>query len=518
MDKRNWIALSVWSLLLAAIARWPCIPFVNAATLDPNFGLHALSAASFSGNHPFRLESLGYPDGIPAQFIAIPTLLLAKLLSSFWNAVAATHFAVWLWLALQGIGSAMLFPEQPRRNLYLIATAAILNPVHMVALGNGQWENVAVWPILLTATTLKKQHWIGFAFGLVLCAACSPYILLAGLLCTIPFLKPHIAKWPLYTSVALVSALCLAYYNGAEHSQSAHIGPAPASIEEPAQLSGLIFPINHAEDGGIPLNGPLARLQQITELPRQKVYHSDWPWLQATAGSYLGLALIGLAIAGWKRTKNKWLPIGIISSIGLSLGSAFSIMGFQIPLPWALASLTPLSNMAATYRFLAATTALLILCMTHIKVTRLLAVGGIAVLMMDALLISPAHWPLRALEGQPPEDIEHSGPIAFWPAAPLIAPHSIIMTALVFEQPLALFEDPSAEMPTATGQVSAHSHRFNQFSESPDEWRERLLTNNIDTLIQFQNMIGERAHPFHAHHKTCGPQFCVISLEKSENP
>ena len=67
-----------WSLLLAAIARWPCIPYVDAAPLDPNFGLHALSAAPFSGNHPFKLTSLSYPDGISAQFIAIPTLLMAK--------------------------------------------------------------------------------------------------------------------------------------------------------------------------------------------------------------------------------------------------------------------------------------------------------------------------------------------------------------------------------------------------------------------------------------------------------
>ena len=140
---------------------------------------------------------------------------------------------------------------------------------------------------------------------------------------------------------------------------------------------------------------------------------------------------------------------------------------------------------------------------------------GIGLLLLDALLISPAHWPLKALEGVPPKDIAVSRPIAFWPAAPLLAPHGIIMTALVFEQPLALFEDPSAQMPTATGQVSGHAHRFNRFRESPDEWRERLLTKMSEPSFSFKYG-GRTGTPFHSHPKTCGPQFCVISLESPE--
>ena len=220
MNNRHWIQLLIWSLVLAAIARWPCIPYVNAATLDPNFGLHALSSAPYSGTHPFRIESLNYPDGIPAQFIAIPTLILAKLIAPLWNAVAATHISVWLWLALQGIGTALLFSNQPQRNRYLISTAAILNPIHMVALGNGQWENVAIFPILMVATALKAGRWARFIIGLILCAACSPYILMAGLLCAVPFIKPQLTNWRLYSSIALVSTLCLAYYSGAEDGQT----------------------------------------------------------------------------------------------------------------------------------------------------------------------------------------------------------------------------------------------------------------------------------------------------------
>ena len=331
MNNRHWIQLLIWSLVLAAIARWPCIPYVNAATLDPNFGLHALSSAPYSGTHPFRIESLNYPDGIPAQFIAIPTLILAKLIAPLWNAVAATHISVWLWLALQGIGTALLFSNQPQRNRYLISTAAILNPIHMVALGNGQWENVAIFPILMVATALKAGRWARFIIGLILCAACSPYILMAGLLCAVPFIKPQLTNWRLYSSIALVSTLCLAYYSGAEDSQTAHIGPAPASISEPAQLSSLVYPTNQAEDGGIPLDGPLARLQRISELPRQQKYHADWPWLQATAGSYLGLSLIGLAIIGWRETKDRWMLFSIGLSVTLALGSSIPILGLQIP-------------------------------------------------------------------------------------------------------------------------------------------------------------------------------------------
>ena len=52
------------------------------------------------------------------------------------------------------------------RTQYLVATAAILNPIHMVALGNGQWENVAVWPILLSVMALRDQRWLRFALGL----------------------------------------------------------------------------------------------------------------------------------------------------------------------------------------------------------------------------------------------------------------------------------------------------------------------------------------------------------------
>ena len=208
--------------------------------------------------------------------------------------------------------------------------------------------------------------------------------------------------------------------------------------------------------------------------------------------------------------------ISIGLSVTLALGSSIPILGLQIPLPWALTAWTPLSKMAATYRFLAATTGLLILCVSQLRLTRWLTIFSMVLLILDGLLLSPAHWPLKALEGRPPVEIEATEPIAFWPAAPLLAPHSIIMSALVFEQPMALFEDPEAQMPTATGQVSGHARRFNQRNESPDEWKERLLKHNVKTLIQFQNMVGERAHPFHSQPKTCGPQFCVISLENPE--
>lgn len=502
---------------MAALARWPCIPFINAAPLDPNFGLHALAAASFSGNHPSLLMALGYPDGISAHFIAIPTLLMAKCIGLILNPIAATNISVWLWLALQGIGTVIIFKDRPTSTKWLLCTAVILNPVHMVALGNGQWENIASWPILWAITSLNRKKWRPFLLAMFLCASCSPYVLVAALIGCVPFIPAIRKERPFYYVVGMVLACSWLYYSGADDGTSAHIGPAPSNLEESAQISGLLLPTNHAEDGGIPLSGPKERLQRIRLLPSVKPYNSDWPWRQATAASYLGIALLILGGLGWVEKKDKKILVGIGISILLAMGGSMIFLGFQIPLPWALTTGTPLKNMAATYRFLVATVALLLFCLSSIQWSTKKTSLAIFALMADALLISPAHWPLPALEGAAPSSYNfNQDAVAFWPASPLIAPHSVIMMSLVLNKPLSLFEDPNAQMPAANGEVAGAAHQINKFGETPDEWRKRLLDNNITQLIQFRNMVGERAHPFYAFPEVCDAHFCVISLAVPE--
>ena len=107
----------------------------------------------------------------------------------------------------------------------------------MVALGNGQWENVAIFPIPAVATALKAGRWAVLSLVSPLC----------GLLAIHPDGWPPMCgaihqtttpNWRLYSSIALVSSLCLAYYR-AEDSQTAHIGPALASISEPVRFQVL---------------------------------------------------------------------------------------------------------------------------------------------------------------------------------------------------------------------------------------------------------------------------------------
>jgi hypothetical protein len=215
--------------------------------------------------------------------------------------------------------------------------------------------------------------------------------------------------------------------------------------------------------------------------------------------------------------KDRRVLIGIGISIVLALGGSMAFFGLQIPLPWALTAWTPLKNMAATYRFLVATMALLVFCLGSLQWSTKKGSLAVFALVADALLISPAHWPLPALEGTPPVAYEFDQEaVAFWPASPLIAPHSVIMTSLVLNKPLALFEDPNAQMPSANGEVAGAAHQINKFGETPEEWRKRLLDNDITQLIQFRNMVGERAHPFYTFPEVCDAHFCVISLSVPE--
>jgi hypothetical protein len=516
--KKNSL-LCLFSLLLAAIIRWPCIPFVHTAPLDPNFALHALSASTINGFQFSTLKILAYPDGISAQFIAIPVLIISKILALLFSPIAATNIAVWLWVAIQGIGTALLFKEKPLFILLLIASAAMLNPLGIVALGNGQWENIAIWPIVLAIHSTQLRNWKILLLALLLCSSCSPYILITALLCITPYAIASLKKPVLYATIGIPLLLSWAYYQGAETNQSAHMGPAPAQLEEPAQLGSILFPINQAEDGGVLLPSAKDRLVSSLSLPSKKTYGTNWPWKQATASSYIGLPLIFLAGLGWFQKRDRRIIYGIGLCLILSLGTSFAIGTLKIPLPWALLSITPLAKMAATYRILTGVGAFLILCISELNWSR--TKNGLAVmaLVCDGLLLSPAHWPLGSLEAVPSESLEphlHEKAVAFWPAAPSIAPHKIVMTALMLNRPLALFEDKQSQMPLSDGTIPHIQHKQNVHGEAPDEWRNRLLLHEVQTLIQFKNMIGEGAHPFYEQVERCDDYFCVISLSKEE--
>jgi hypothetical protein len=71
-------------------------------------------------------------------------------------------------------------------------------------------------------------------------------------------------------------------------------------------------------------------------------------------------------------------------------------------------------------------------------------------------------------------------------------------------------------MPLSDGTIPHIQHKQNVHGEAPDEWRNRLLLHEVQTLIQFKNMIGEGAHPFYEQVERCDDYFCVISLSKEE--
>ena len=173
--------VGVAALVLAMVVRWPVSLYVEALPLDANTALHVLSARDLAtGGSPGRLEMLGFPEGAPVRLLAWPILALAAPLAAVLSSIVAFNIAVVVWLALQGVAVHVLCRSEgwPRAGSALAGLAVMVAPSVLLALGNGQYENVVVLPIVLAVVGARKAGLAGWGWctaGLLLAVFSTPY-------------------------------------------------------------------------------------------------------------------------------------------------------------------------------------------------------------------------------------------------------------------------------------------------------------------------------------------------------
>ena len=125
--------------------------------LDPNFPLHALAGLDLSdGGTGFVNSRLEWPDGAPIRYLAWPLLLCAQIFERSFDAVPAFHLGILVWLTTQGVLMVYLFQDllKERARALSASTLALCAPQVLIALGNGQFENVAPALLLLIAWSI----------------------------------------------------------------------------------------------------------------------------------------------------------------------------------------------------------------------------------------------------------------------------------------------------------------------------------------------------------------------------
>jgi len=508
----------LYFILLSILLRWPMIPYLESIPMEANFPLHALAAFDLaSGGSPFVNLHLEWPFGAPIRYLAWPLLLIAIPFNWILDPIPAMNLAIAVWLTVQGYGVFWLLQQLQFKlhSCYIGSSLALLAPQSLIALGNGQFENIAPFPLLLCYWASSKNYgWLTF-LALMACCFSSPYVGLLGLLLVwmTAFKSPKI--YLILSTTALITFL----YYGAVSNFNVHEStiPAPASTSEKATILGLLNPANIAENGGVPLAGPIQRLQRLTQTPAGYVYDNRWPWLMATAGAYLGwIWLLAGAWGCWasrKENHTRILLIWGIFCILLSLGATVRIFSIEIPMPWSLGSFSEsLSQMQATSRFLAAASLLLALGVALIP-KRKWAIAIALCCSLEALLVSPSHWPVPTRAPMQSDVLKNiQEPVIFWPAAPIIASHKVTMTSLLLKQPLALFSEKGATMPDASGNVQSIGTGNNRRGHTLSQWRAHITSAGASKVLQFRDVTGAQSQPFNKERGSCDASFCIWSL------
>ena len=514
---RHLIIAIIIFIPLTILLRWPTIPFWNTLPMEPNSPLHALAALGLKNGDLLSLSYLQWPEGATVRYIGWGPLGISALLNFFLNPIPAFNLGVTLWLIIQGVGSYWLGlrARWGVGGAIICGISSIASVTVVQAIGNGQFENISIFALLWLWLACKNKWNKEAAFALFLVLFSSPYQGVVGLCIIFIFMFEQRNIKPLMYTLPLLCCVFL-YYNVLEAGAHASVTPAGGHHSASASLSGLILPTNLAESGGVPLSGPWMRIDRLGQPPEQLLYSHRWPWLMTTATSYLGISLLCMGLWGIYIKRYSNLIILFLSTTLLAMGTNTQIGDFNIPLPWALANWIPgVNSMQATLRFLSGPTLALTIAIAStcpkIKSALLLSLF----FLLDSLLIAPHHWPVQSKEPTLSPILQQlpSTPIAFWPAAPVIASHKVTTLALILQKPLILYAETNITMPEADGTIKRTSPRVNQLGASPEEW---LLNAKKETavLLQFRDTVGAEAQPFFSSYETCDELFCYWSLER----
>jgi hypothetical protein len=521
ISPKKLVLIVLFYSLLGVLIRWPTMPYIYTLPLESNTPLHALAALGLCEGHLLNLPYLGWPEGAQVRYIAWPLLLITGICNLFISPIPAMNLGVFLWIVGQGLGGYYFGTKLQfsKMGALICGVICMCSPSLLQANGNGQFENISMMSLLWLYWALEesveniKYRWmhIGVAFALTLFS--SPYQGVVGLL----MIGVHLLytyQWKI-TLPILPSLLIGAWYYGAVSQGEVHASviPAQASIAETARIYGFFIPQNIAENGGVPLMGPLGRLHNLVKLPTNMIYSNRWPWMMSTATDYISVVLLISGGYGLWKIKNKKLWTMLVVFIVISLGQKISVGNIlTIPLPWKLSVWIPgIQNMQATLRFLSGVSLVLGIALCHSLSSKKWSGIILFLLLFDFFLISPHNWPIQAYEPilspQLKEMKTQNKPIAYWPSAPIIASHKVTTTALVLQLPLATFHHPKLAMPNETGDIN------NQlFLDDAKTWLHKIKEQDIDTLLQFRDMVGSQSQPFFSHYEQCDEYYCTWNL------
>ena len=501
--------------LIALLLRYPLSIHPTWVPLDPNFPFHALSAWDLSlEGSPFYNYSIEWPTGAAVRYLAWPLLLIALALEGYFSPIEAFNIATILWLTLQGFGVFLIsrswIPHTMAR--LSLATLALINPQHLIALGNGQFENVAPFFLLLCFWAGRKSNPLIGITALLLCSFSSPYIGFLGMLL---FLLSNPFSLRTLVTLGFSAALTIAYYspvNDANLHESSL--PAPATLSEKATISSILSPRNTALTDGRAISSPSTRWKEaFSPSLEQKVYDNKWSWSSPSAGSFLGYSFLCFGLFGILRNRSqqnqRFRTFHLWGSIALliSLGSIVDLGFVQVYFLWHLSSFLPgIENMQATYRFLAGPSLMLAMGIALFPWKKWIPFLSL-IAILESLFISPAYWPLpiqKPLLSTEVEEIEE--PFVFWPAAPSISSHKITMLSLITEKPIAVFSDSSATIPDFKGRHNA-GKGLNRQGQTLEEWSE-FIKNHSNIMLQFRGDYESNNNPISAHRKDCYQSYC----------
>lgn len=412
-DRRRAALTAAVVLLLPVLLTWPLALHLDAglpAAVDQEAATHLWGLwAALETGHPLVVDTdlIVFPDGARVVLVDpghLPAFALGSLVGPFagYNLVVALGF-VWM-----GLAGALLAREVGGHPAVGAAVAAAC-PTVLGHAAEGMTEGAGVgWVGIQLALLLRFVRggpaWTGAAA--------------AGALAMAAYCGPYNGVWAGLLDVALgVGLLVRARRQGA-----APVGRAAGvAVGAAALLAPLAWAVLGARDGGLPGSAERAGLPRVHDWPDRFRGGLETgadlldPLLPValTGGeapvshtAYVGLVLFAVACAAVWRDRRRWPWLaGAAAFMVLSLGPwlyvggrALRVGGGVVPGPAAALMLAVPGLARVTRWYRAGAVATLLLAPLASTVGRHPFGRGAVVLvvLLDALLLAPVAWPLRA--------------------------------------------------------------------------------------------------------------------------
>ncbi|MEC7949632.1 MAG: hypothetical protein VX265_18840, partial [Myxococcota bacterium] len=348
------------------------------------------------------------------------------------------------------------------------------SPFALLALGNGQVENVSVLALCLVVWGAGHRAW-ATGLGLLLAAFGSPYqAVVAGLLAVAKASTLGFASIRRVAVVALLAAAPVVVYYGSQAAPEdlttdpaaalalQRTRPAPPVGVIGARVDGLVLPRVHRNTQRGAVRSPSARLEAARYAPGRETPGGRWPIEETTVAGWLGiLALLGGLVGAWRHRRDprvRGLALAAAACLVLALGDRLRLtedITLPVPLPWAIADAIggPLAAMEATWRFLSGVAFFLAVGLGFSVKRMRFAVPLVSGLLLETLLLAPGAWPVPASAPRVAElrAALPTGPVAVWPGLPVVSTLRHGLLYLGLGRPVTTYNGPPESQAVAEG-------------------------------------------------------------------